>query len=106
MDGDREVAPGVAMLHAPGETAGHCVVRLDAGGERFYALGDLFHHACEVEHLDWASPWVDLAAMRASRERLLAEAVPTNAIVVFTHEPFPPWGRIVQAGEGYRFERG
>ena len=96
----------MAMLHAPGETAGHAVVRLDAGGAWFYALGDLVHHACEVEHLDWASPWVDLGAMRASRERLLAEAAREKATVVFTHEPFPPWGRIVRAGAGYRFERG
>jgi glyoxylase-like metal-dependent hydrolase (beta-lactamase superfamily II) len=106
VDGTQEVAPGVTMIHAPGESKGHSIVRLDSAGERFYALGDLFHHSSEVEYLDWASPWVDLSAMRPSRERLLAEAVPANAIVVFTHEPFPPWGRIVRAGDGYRFERG
>jgi glyoxylase-like metal-dependent hydrolase (beta-lactamase superfamily II) len=106
VDGAREVAPGVTMIPAPGESAGHSIVRLDSAGERFYALGDLFHHSCEVEYLDWASPWVDLGAMRPSRERLLAEAVPANATVVFTHEPFPPWGRIVRTDTGHRFARG
>ena len=38
--------------------------------------------------------------------RLLAEAARAHATVVFTHEPFPPWGRILQAEEGYHFERG
>lgn len=105
IDGEHEVVPGVTMIPAPGETAGHSIVRLASGGERFYAIGDLFHHSSEVEHLDWASPWVNLDTMRASRERLLAEAVPANATVLFTHERFPAWGRIVPAGDGYRFER-
>lgn len=107
VDGDREVAPGVTMLHAPGETPGHSIVRVAAGGPRFYALGDLMHDACEVAHLDWAAPWVDLPAMRASRERLLAEAVPTGATLVFTHALFPPWGRVVGGADtasGYRWE--
>ena len=105
VDGDIEVAPGVTMLHAPGETPGHSIVRLDADGERFYAVGDLFHHASEVTHLDWVSPWADPAVMRGSRERLLAEAVPAVATIVFTHERFPAWGRITPAEAGYRWQR-
>lgn len=104
-DGDREVVPGVTMLHAPGETPGHSIVRLDSGGARFYALGDLFHHPSEITHRDWASPWVDLPTMRTSRERFLAEAVPTDATIVFTHEHFPAWGRIATSDGDYRWER-
>jgi glyoxylase-like metal-dependent hydrolase (beta-lactamase superfamily II) len=56
-DGDEsEVVPGLALVHAPGETPGHSIVRLRSGGETFYFLGDLFHHTCEVEHTDWVSP--------------------------------------------------
>ena len=106
VEGDRAVAPGITFLHAPGESPGHSIVRVSSGGASFYALGDLFHHACEVEHLDWHSPWVEPVAMRASRERLLAEAVPLEAAIVFTHEVFPSWGRIVRGGGGYRWERG
>jgi len=105
VDGEREIVPGVAMIHAPGETKGHSIIRVESGGERFYALGDLFHHASEIQNLDWASPWVDLPAMRASRDRFLAEAVPKGATVNFTHERFPMWGRIVAAENGYRWER-
>lgn len=107
VDGDREVAPGVTMLRAPGETPGHAAVRVASGDARFYALGDLFHDACEVAHLDWAAPWVDFPAMRASREHLLAEAVPAGATLVFTHALFPPWGCIVGGADtasGYRWE--
>lgn len=106
VDGDREIVPGVTMIHAPGETKGHSIVRVATGGEWFYALGDLFHHASEIENLDWVSPWVDLPAMRASRDRFLAEAVPSGATAVFTHERFPMWGRIVATENGYHWARG
>ncbi len=105
VDGEQEIVPGVTMIHAPGETKGHAIVRVESGGAQFYALGDLFHHASEIEHLDWASPWVDVPVMRASRERFLAEAVPRGATVNFTHERFPMWGRIVATETGHRWER-
>lgn len=104
VDGDREIVPGVTMLHAPGESPGHSVVHVASRGAHFYALGDLLHHPCEVAHLDWVLVNRDQAAMRASRDRLLASAVPQGATLVFSHALFPPWGRIVPDGDGFRWE--
>lgn len=104
VDGDCEVAPGVTMLAAPGESPGHAVVRVQSAGESFYHLGDLFHHRCEVEHPEWVMTGRDTPAMIASRERLVSEAVPSGATVVFTHNIFPGWGRIAATGSGYRWE--
>jgi hypothetical protein len=42
--------------------------------------------------------------MRASRERLMAEAAASAATLVCTHRPFPGWYRIVAAGTSYRWE--
>jgi glyoxylase-like metal-dependent hydrolase (beta-lactamase superfamily II) len=106
VEGDREVAPGLWMLHAPGESPGHSIVRLVSADARFYALGDLFHHACEIAHPDWRVPWAEPETIRASRERFMREAAETQATVAFAHEPFPPWGRIVRAKGGYRWQRG
>lgn len=103
VDGEQEVVPGVSMIHAPGETPGHSIVRVRSAQARFYFVGDLFHHACEIAHPDWMSPGHDTAAMRASRDRLLAEAFP-DATVVFAHAPFPAWGRIVAVERGYAWE--
>lgn len=105
VDGEREIAPGVTMIPAPGETPGHSVVRIRSGGESFYYVGDLYHHACEVEHPDWVSPGRHQAAMLASRQWLAAEAEPARSIILFAHAPFPGWGRIIRAGVGYRWER-
>ena len=104
VDNSREIAPGVTMLAAPGESAGHCIVHLRSGGETFYFLGDLFHLGCEVEHPDWVSPGRDKETMLASRRRVMADAAASRATVVFSHEPFPGWGQIVATENRYRWE--
>jgi glyoxylase-like metal-dependent hydrolase (beta-lactamase superfamily II) len=101
---DREIAPGVAMLHAPGESPGHSIVRVASEGAHFYALGDMFHHPCEVAERDWVLTNRDDAAMRRSRERLIAAAVPGDALLAFSHALFPPWGRIVPADGDFRWQ--
>ncbi|MCA1552940.1 MAG: MBL fold metallo-hydrolase [Chloroflexi bacterium] len=99
------VASGVSMLAAPGESPGHCVVRVESNGETFYYLGDLFHHAAEIAHPQWVSPGRDARAMLASREQVMADAAASRATIVFAHEPFPPWGRIAQTADGNRWVR-
>jgi glyoxylase-like metal-dependent hydrolase (beta-lactamase superfamily II) len=103
---EQEIAPGITLIPAAGETPGHLIVCVESDGQRCYLLGDLFHHGCEVSALDWAPPGRDVAATVASRRRLLAEAVPAGATLAFTHELFPPWGRLVATGDGYRWARG
>jgi glyoxylase-like metal-dependent hydrolase (beta-lactamase superfamily II) len=105
VDDSREVAPGVSMLAAPGESPGHCIVRMRSRGETFYYLGDLFHHACEVANPQWVSAGRDRPAMLASRAQLMADAADGQATVVFAHEPFPGWGRIVRSDGGYLWQR-
>ena len=105
VDTATEVVPGVTMLAAPGESAGHCVVRVESAGERCYYLGDLAHHAAEVEQPEWVFPGRDQAAMQTSRAWVFAEASASEALVITAHEPFPPWGRITRGNTGYRWAR-
>lgn len=106
VDGECEVVPAVSMIPAPGESPGHSMIRVCSNGKVLYAVGDLFHHRSEIEHRDWMVPWANQEQMLASRNRLLAEATSTDALVVFTHETFPPWGRIVgDEVSGYRWQR-
>lgn len=94
---EREIAPGVSMTASPGETPGHCLVRVASGDRRFYYLGDLFHLPCEVEHVEWSPPNRDVVALAASRRRLLREASGQDSVLVFSHDRFPAWGRVTQA---------
>ena len=82
------------------------MIRESSDGEALHAVGDLFHHRSEINHLDWMVPWANQEQMPASRHRLLAGVASTDALVVFTHETVPPWGRIVgDEVSGYRWQR-
>lgn len=105
VDEDREIAPGATMVSSPGETPGHCVVRIRSAGQSFYYVGDLIHHPCEVEHPDWMPVNRDPTANRASRSRVFAEAAESGATVVFSHDRFPAWGRIVASDGAFRWQR-
>ncbi len=103
VDGEREIVSGVTLLPAPGETPGHLIVRVRSRGETFFFLGDLFHHPCEVAHPDWVPQGRDATAMRASREKLIADALASDALLVFAHSLFPPFGRLERTATGARW---
>lgn len=105
VDAERVVTPGVTMIPAPGETPGHCVVHVGTGRDGFYYVGDLIHHPSEVEHPDWIPAGRDLAASRSSRNHVYTAAAEARATVVFSHDRFPAWGRVVPAVGGFRWER-
>jgi glyoxylase-like metal-dependent hydrolase (beta-lactamase superfamily II) len=92
------VCDGVRLAHAPGETPGHAIVRIDSGSKVLLYLGDLVHVPGEAKRIDWAagSHERDLVRMVESRRRFLAEASEPNTTSMFTHGVFPPWGRFHQ----------
>jgi glyoxylase-like metal-dependent hydrolase (beta-lactamase superfamily II) len=106
LDGEREIVPGVTMIPAPGESPGHSIMRISSDRDTLYAVGDLVHFAAEVEHSDWMVPWADPKQMAVSRRKLFDDAISSDALVVFSHGNFPPWGRIVcNENSGFRWQR-
>ena len=101
VDGARDLGGGVSVLPAPGETPGHQIVRLRAGGQSLFCLGDLYHHPLEVERPEWLVNWADPAATRASRAALLPEILAGDALVLATH--IAGFGRLRQAGARLRW---
>jgi glyoxylase-like metal-dependent hydrolase (beta-lactamase superfamily II) len=104
IDTDLEIVPGIDMIHAPGESPGHCVVRVSSAGESFYALGDLVHHSLEVEHPEWTRNAHDREVLQSSRQRIFREVASTGGIGVFSHALLPGWGRVHATDSGYRWE--
>jgi glyoxylase-like metal-dependent hydrolase (beta-lactamase superfamily II) len=52
---DREVAPGVRVLHSPGHTPGHRSVLVTDDPFSMLFTGDLLHLPIQVSHPDWES---------------------------------------------------
>jgi glyoxylase-like metal-dependent hydrolase (beta-lactamase superfamily II) len=74
-EGDREVAPGVAVLHTPGHTPGHWSATLTEGHETVLLTGDLLHLPIQAEHPEWLSSHdEDLEMGAASRAMILGRA--------------------------------
>jgi glyoxylase-like metal-dependent hydrolase (beta-lactamase superfamily II) len=99
VEGDLDVAPGVRIISAPGESPGHQVIKLSSGDHRVYYLGDLVHFPVEVEHPGWLPlKNRDLPMLIRSRMRVYADPKGADATFVFTHGRFPGWGRIESTG--------
>lgn len=91
---DREITPGIRLVHSPGHTPGHRSVVLSAGDDHVLFTGDLLHVTPQVAHPDWASSHdEDPAQGCSSRVRLLRTAHDDGWFVAVSHfgEPF---GRI------------
>jgi glyoxylase-like metal-dependent hydrolase (beta-lactamase superfamily II) len=98
VEGRQQIAEGIEILPAPGETPGHQIVRIHSEGETLYIVGDLFHHAIEVEHPDWMVTWADPTTMQATRGWLLRDALAEHAQITAAH--IFGVGRIEQSDDG------
>lgn len=92
VEGERELGHGATIMPAPGETAGHQILRVRTPEDTVYCVGDLYHHAAEFAHPEWHAYWADEETNAASRQRLAAEA--RGALIIPAHAPpgryFPP----------------
>ncbi len=96
----RVISDEIEILASPGESPGHKILRLHSHGETIYCLGDLFHHACEVQNPSWMASWDDPKANLKSRLELLDSALKANAILLPAH--MPP-GRLEKTSSGFRY---
>ena len=99
---DREVAPGVRVVHTPGHTPGHRSVVLDAGRRQVLLTGDLLHLPVQAAHPSWPSSHdVDPSAGALARTAILAQAAEHRWLVGVPHFA-RPFGRL--DGEAWRSE--
>ena len=100
-----EIVPGVLSMPAYGHTPGHTAFMVRTPGRRFVYWGDLTNIAALfVRNPDWAIQFdMDAQAARATRRRLLEQAVAEDWTVAGYHLQYPAAGRIVRRGQGYDF---
>ena len=105
VDGDHTIDDWVHLSPTPGHTPGHVCVHIEAGGKHAVMSGDLMHHALQCAEPDWSSCFcVDPAASTATRREFLATHAGTSTLVMPAHFPTPGAGRIIEAGDTWRFK--
>jgi glyoxylase-like metal-dependent hydrolase (beta-lactamase superfamily II) len=106
-DGEVELLPGVSVVPTGGHSAGHQVVLVRGGGPgaRTVAFfGDLCMRPWSANPR-WVTSFDDfpLDSVEVKGE-LFARAADEGWIVVLSHEPLAPVGRLERDRDRYRFE--
>jgi glyoxylase-like metal-dependent hydrolase (beta-lactamase superfamily II) len=96
----RELSDEVEIIAAPGETPGHKIVKIASGKETLYCVGDLFHHAVEVENPKWMAKWDHHETNLLSRKRLIDAALREKAYIAAAHMPL---GMLERDGPNVKF---
>ena len=104
MADDADLGGGLRLEPTPGHTPGHVSLWIDAGGERALVTGDFLHHPVQFAEPDWAEVGdADAELARTTRHRMLRAAAASGALVIGTHFPTRPAGRVLADGDRWRF---
>ncbi len=96
LDDDRQIAPGVTRIAAPGHTPGHSVYAVHDGDERALLLGDAMYCPAQLTHADWGvMSDIDPQLARTTREHLLRSLDEAGGIGLGCHFPGLRAGRVV-----------
>lgn len=97
VDGERELLPGITFVPTPGHTADHASIALTSGGETALYLGDLVHHAVQIERAAWIPAFDVLPLVSLETKKRIAErAIRENALLICAHSEFPGVGRLAE----------
>ena len=104
VEGDRDIVPGIRVVHTPGHTPHHQSVLLESQGEIAFYLGDLVPTAAHLP-LPWIMGYdVEPLVTLETKRKYLRRAADENWLLVFEHDASTAWGRIVHDGKTYRLE--
>jgi glyoxylase-like metal-dependent hydrolase (beta-lactamase superfamily II) len=102
---DADLGDGLRFEPTPGHTPGQVALWIESEGERALISGDFIHHPVQCSEPDWAEIGdLDADEARATRHRMLHDAATGGYLVVGTHFPGRPAGRVVAVGDAWRFE--
>jgi glyoxylase-like metal-dependent hydrolase (beta-lactamase superfamily II) len=101
-----EVLPGVQSIAAFGHTPGHTLFRVRSGNQSFVYLADLTNvPQLFARNPDWAVQFdMDADAARRVRRQMFDMVVNDKAVAGGFHFPFPAFGTIERAGNGFEFK--
>ena len=105
VDGEREVLPGVSVVPTGGHSAGHqAIVVRAAGAPPLAFFGDLAMRPWSANPR-WITSFDDFPLDSVLvKGTLFAQAADEGWIVVLSHEPFRPVGRLVRDRDRFRYE--
>jgi glyoxylase-like metal-dependent hydrolase (beta-lactamase superfamily II) len=103
--GDKEIAPGVRSIEAPGHTPGHTAFLVTSGPDSLLIWSDTTNKPeLFVRHPEWQAVFdMDGVRAAATRKRMLDMAASERMPVAGYHFPFPAIGFIARGSDGFHF---
>jgi glyoxylase-like metal-dependent hydrolase (beta-lactamase superfamily II) len=101
-----EVAPGITSVAAFGHTPGHTLFTVKSEGQSFAYVADLTNvPSLFARSPDWSVTFdMDKEMARATRRKIFDMVVKEKMMAGGFHFPFPAFGSIESAGNGYAFK--
>ncbi|HYF13703.1 MAG TPA: MBL fold metallo-hydrolase [Phycisphaerales bacterium] len=102
IDADAEVSPGIRLVHAPGHTPGHQMLRVESGGALLLMWADVAHNfAISLARPDFHMGFdTDPVQGAQTRRAVMDRAASERVLVMGYHTPFPGLGRVERVGDG------
>jgi len=105
VDTDHRLTDEVCLEPTPGHTPGHVSVRIQSDSHAAVITGDLMHHPIQCAEPDRVGNFDhDNEQARSTRRHFLACCARDRTLVFGTHFAPPTAGRVVAAGQAWRFE--
>jgi glyoxylase-like metal-dependent hydrolase (beta-lactamase superfamily II) len=105
VEGEKEVAPGVRMVNAPGHTPGHSAFHLASGSDELMISNDVAYvPALLAPNPDWQGTYDQDGPLAVeTRRKLLDRVIADKVKICGAHFPFPGSGAFSKDGDGYAF---
>ncbi|MCK0470478.1 MBL fold metallo-hydrolase [Halalkalibacter sp. APA_J-10(15)] len=101
---NKEILPGIRLIHTPGHTAGHLSLSIFSEGEHLMLASDILNYPTTLEHLPShiRAEQTPTQALE-TRKKFLEEASSKSALLFVCHYPFPGLGRIERTNKGWKW---
>ncbi|HEY5827782.1 MAG: MBL fold metallo-hydrolase [Hyphomicrobiaceae bacterium] len=108
VEGEKEVAPGVRLVSAPGHTPGHAAFHVSSGNQQLMISNDTAYvPALLGPHPEWQGAYDQDGPLAVeSRRKLIDRVIAEKMMVCGAHFPFPGAGSFAKDGSGYVFTPG
>jgi glyoxylase-like metal-dependent hydrolase (beta-lactamase superfamily II) len=102
---EREVAPGIRLVNAPGHTPGHSAFHVSSGRHQLMISNDTAYvPALLGPHPEWQGAYDQDGALAVeTRRKLIDRVIAEKMMICGAHFPFPGLGVFAKDGNGYMF---
>jgi glyoxylase-like metal-dependent hydrolase (beta-lactamase superfamily II) len=105
VDSDHRFSDEIHFVPTAGHSPAHMSIAIESEGQSAILLGDVFHHPCQIAHLDWATP-IDISRRQSTETRraMCERLAGTRTLAIGGHFTGPGAGYIVRDGDTFRLE--